>query len=69
MPRDARTAHVGPGVSTNAFANLPMAGDWLLSSRLTDQEACPTEAKPGKIPHVLLLRGAGALAKVPALRV
>jgi len=49
----AITAHVGPGVSTTAFANLPMAGDWLLSSRLTDQEACPTEAKPGKIPHVL----------------
>jgi hypothetical protein len=49
----AITAHVARGVSTTAFANLPMAGDWILSSPLTGQEACPADGKPGNLPHVL----------------
>lgn len=49
----AITAHVARSVSTNAFANLPMAGDWILSSPLTGQEACPAGGKPGTLPHVL----------------
>jgi hypothetical protein len=46
-------AHVARGVSTAAFANLPMAGDWMLSSPLVAPEACPTDGSPGNIPHVL----------------
>jgi hypothetical protein len=46
-------AHVARGLSTAAFANLPMAGDWELSSPLVGPEACPTEDSPGNIPHVL----------------
>ena len=49
----AITAHVARGVSTTAFANLPMAGDWILSSPLTGQETCPAGGKPGNLPHVL----------------
>jgi hypothetical protein len=43
------TAHVAPGVTTTAFASLPMNGDWTLSSKLQPDEACSNP------PHVLTL--------------
>jgi hypothetical protein len=48
-------AHVARGVSTTAFASLPIAGDWVLSSPLVGSEACPTDGGPGNIPHVLVV--------------
>ena len=41
------TAHVAPGVSTDAFSAMPAEGDWTLSSDLMPGESCSNP------PHVL----------------
>lgn len=41
------TAHVAPGITTNAFAAMPANGTWTLSSVLGPGESC------GNPPHVL----------------
>jgi hypothetical protein len=41
------TAHVGPDQSSAAFADLPINGEWILSTKLGGDESC---ARP---PHVL----------------
>jgi hypothetical protein len=41
------TAHVGPGLSSTAFADLPIEGEWILSTKLSGDESCDHP------PHVL----------------